>query len=109
MSKVIRIEVGPWRQEAWTNIRVDALQVKFPDSQDYVNFTDEIEGFTHVDSHAYVLDVQVTMLPKEQIMMDASDRTYKLVKIISDDFIQKAELKTDGSRHIYEKPVLREQ
>ncbi len=53
----------------------------------------EIEGFTYERGHEYYLSVKRTILANPPA--DASDRTYSLVKIIADRFVEEPELPFD--------------
>ena len=53
----------------------------------------EIEGFTYERGHEYYLSVKRTILANPPA--DASDRTYSLVKIIADRFVEEPDLPFD--------------
>ncbi len=99
--KEIRIEVSSETDitYAWGDSDrehpIECMMVKMPDAPDRWQpfMFGEIEGFTYERGHEYYLSVRETTLANPPA--DASDRTYSLIKILSDKLVVEPEVPVD--------------
>ncbi len=57
------------------------MQIKYSKNENWLNFYDQIEGFTYEPGYDYELQVMTSNIPNPP--MDASSIKYELVKVIS--------------------------
>lgn len=75
-----RIWVAPETVECVGEAVQDCLQVKTSEDGEWELFYDEIEGFTHAQGTAYVLDVEISEIKDPPA--DASSLRYRLVRVV---------------------------